>query len=47
MQERAQFTRCVLLHRGQDVRVDSERDLDSLVAEALLHDLRRHARLQQ
>ncbi|MDQ3488676.1 MAG: hypothetical protein M3468_13235, partial [Acidobacteriota bacterium] len=39
--------RRILLHRGQDVCVNPERDLDPLMLEPLLHHLRRHIRFEQ
>ena len=47
MQHRRQPRRRVLLHRRQGVGIDRERDLDLLVTEPPLDDVRRNAGLQQ
>ena len=45
MQYRPQPIRRILLHRRQRVRIGRERHHDPLVTQALLHDVRRNARM--
>ena len=47
MQQRAQFSGGVLLHRWERVRVDAEGHLDALVPQPLLHDMGGDAGFQQ
>jgi hypothetical protein len=47
VQKRVEAVRGILLHGPQRVRANLERRRDFLVAEPLLHDVRRQARLEQ